>query len=68
MTDKEREKILFEFSELYKEAVSLYKGDVRHIGNWIYAQKRENDYEDLNRVLRDCIYRIKRGVSIKNDE
>jgi len=56
---------LIEFDELIKQCREAYKGKESDIGSWIYRQRRNNDKEDLNRVVKDCLWRIKKGISIK---
>lgn len=60
----EKPDYLKEFDSLLNECKKIYKGKESDIGNWIYRQKRINDKEDLNRVLKDCLWRIKKGISI----
>lgn len=55
---------LIEFDEIIKKCRELYKGNEVDIGSWIYRQPRNNNGEDLNRVARDCLWRIEKGISI----
>ncbi len=59
---------LKEFDNILNECRENYLGPETDIGNWIYAQPRKNDMDDLNRVARDCLYRIQRGISLKESK
>ncbi|MDQ5928276.1 MAG: hypothetical protein QG594_50 [Bacteroidota bacterium] len=59
---------LIEFDEIIKKCRELYKGNEVDIGSWIYRQPRNNNHEDLNRVARDCLWRIEKGISISRSE
>ena len=59
---------LLEFNEILKKCRELYKGKESDIGSWIYRQPRNNSHEDLNRVARDCLWRIEKGISISREE
>jgi hypothetical protein len=58
---------LIEFDDIIKKCRLLYKGKESDIGSWIYRQKRINDTHDLNRVARECLWRITKGIGIAND-
>ena len=59
---------LIEFDEIIKKCRELYKGNEVDIGSWIYRQPRNNNDEDLNRVAKDCLWRIEKGISISRSE
>jgi len=59
---------LIEFDSIISECRKLYKGSESDIGSWIYRQKRDNDTTDLNRVAKDCLWRIQKGISIKRSD
>jgi hypothetical protein len=59
---------LIEFDEIIKKCRDLYKGKEIDIGSWIYRQKRNHTYEDLNRVAKECLWRIEKGISIKRSD
>lgn len=64
----EKPDYLIEFDEIIKNCRELYKGNEVDIGSWIYRQPRNNNYADLNRVARDCLWRIEKGISITRSE
>jgi len=64
----EKPKHLIEFDELVRQCRELYKGKESDIGSWIYRQPRNNDHEDLNRVVKECLWRIKKGISITGEK
>jgi hypothetical protein len=59
---------LIEFDDIIKKCRDLYKGKESDIGSWIYSQKRNHTYEDLNRVAKECLWRIEKGISIKRSD
>lgn len=62
----EKPAYLVEFDELVRQCRESYKGNESDIGSWIYRQPRTNSEDDLNRVVKECLWRIKKGISIKN--
>lgn len=64
----EKPDYLIEFDEIVNKCRELYKGNEVDIGSWIYRQPRNNNYADLNRVARDCLWRIEKGISITRSE
>ena len=64
----EKPDYLIEFDEILNKCRELYKGNEADIGSWIYRQPRNNNYADLNRVARDCLWRIEKGISITRSE
>jgi hypothetical protein len=61
----DKEKFLNEFNQILANCRSEYIGPESDIGNWIYSQPRKNNYDDLNRVANACLFKIRRGLSIK---
>lgn len=64
----EKPDYLIEFDEIVNKCRELYKGNEVDIGSWIYRQPRNNNYADLNRVAKDCLWRIEKGISISRSE
>lgn len=64
----EKPDYLIEFDEIVNKCRKLYKGNEVDIGSWIYRQPRNDNYADLNRVARDCLWRIEKGISITRSE
>lgn len=64
----EKPDYLIEFDEIVNKCRELYKGNEVDIGSWIYRQPRSDNYADLNRVARDCLWRIEKGISISRSE
>lgn len=64
----EKPDYLIEFDEIVNKCRELYKGNEVDIGSWIYRQPRNDNYADLNRVARDCLWRIEKGISITRSE
>ena len=56
-----------QFREITAECRKLYKGEKSDIGDWIYSHKKTSNIELLN-LAKDCLYRIKKGISIKRKD
>lgn len=56
---------LTRFDAAIAAAREEYLGKESDIGNWIYSQPGANNPEKLADIAESCLYRIRKGISIK---
>ena len=59
---------LTRFDAAIAAAREEYLGRESDIGNWIYSQQGSSNPEKLADIAENCLYRIRKGISIEFDK